>query len=358
MDRFRPAAFSCIASHQSPVTGSRIPSPETGVPNPESRVPSPASRVPSPSPESRIPSPDPESRIPNPNPESRIRTYADRVSTRQISLDTIRDAASAVYRRGGPHAARPARAARARGAGPGDLPQARNAAADRIVQDSRRAQRRQPADAGASLPDGVWTVSAGNAAQGVALAARHAGAPLQRDGDGHRARDQAARHRAARRDDRHAPPTTSAGGRSKQHASRSHGAATSSIRSTTTSSSPATATVGLEILEDLPDVDAVVAPLGGGGLLAGIGGAMQRAAARRARLRRGAGNRRAARRVARAPGRPAASTVAGVVRRRRRRQVGAADDVAAAAARGSTGRSSCRSTRRPRRCASSPSGRT
>jgi threonine dehydratase len=29
-------------------------------------------------------------------------------------------------------------------------------------------------------------------------------------------------------------------------------------------------TIGLEILEDLPDVDAVVAPLGGGGLLAGI----------------------------------------------------------------------------------------
>jgi threonine dehydratase len=30
-------------------------------------------------------------------------------------------------------------------------------------------------------------------------------------------------------------------------------------------------TIGLEILEDLPDVDAVVAPVGGGGLLAGIG---------------------------------------------------------------------------------------
>src|SRR6185503_2012428 len=29
-------------------------------------------------------------------------------------------------------------------------------------------------------------------------------------------------------------------------------------------------TIGLEILEDLPDVDCVIAPLGGGGLLAGI----------------------------------------------------------------------------------------
>jgi threonine dehydratase len=34
-------------------------------------------------------------------------------------------------------------------------------------------------------------------------------------------------------------------------------------------------TTGLEILEDLPDVDAVIAPLGGGGLLAGIGAVMR-----------------------------------------------------------------------------------
>jgi threonine dehydratase len=33
-------------------------------------------------------------------------------------------------------------------------------------------------------------------------------------------------------------------------------------------------TLGLEILEDLPDVDAIVAPLGGGGLLAGIAAAV------------------------------------------------------------------------------------
>src|SRR5204863_5793576 len=35
------------------------------------------------------------------------------------------------------------------------------------------------------------------------------------------------------------------------------------------------ATAGLEILEDLPDVDAIVAPLGGGGLLAGISAAVR-----------------------------------------------------------------------------------
>jgi threonine dehydratase len=33
-------------------------------------------------------------------------------------------------------------------------------------------------------------------------------------------------------------------------------------------------TIGLEIVEDLPDVDAVIAPLGGGGLLAGIAAAL------------------------------------------------------------------------------------
>jgi threonine dehydratase len=35
------------------------------------------------------------------------------------------------------------------------------------------------------------------------------------------------------------------------------------------------ATAGLEILEDLPDVDAIVAPLGGGGLLSGIAAAVR-----------------------------------------------------------------------------------
>src|SRR5262245_54330390 len=35
------------------------------------------------------------------------------------------------------------------------------------------------------------------------------------------------------------------------------------------------ATAGLEILEDLPDVDAIVAPLGGGGLLGGISSAVR-----------------------------------------------------------------------------------
>jgi threonine dehydratase len=120
----------------------------------------------------------------------------------------------------------------------------------------------------AELARGVWTVSAGNAAQGVALAARKVGArssvlvmdtapatklrAIERLGativqapydecwrtvEEHRS-DHMQGHFVHPFDDDH---FISGNG-----------------------------TIGLEILEDLPDVDAVVAPLGGGGLLAGV----------------------------------------------------------------------------------------
>ena len=50
-----------------------------------------------------------------------------------------------------------------------------------------------------SWPSGVWTVSAGNAAQGVALAAREAGATRLGAGHGHGAGRQTRRHRTPRR---------------------------------------------------------------------------------------------------------------------------------------------------------------
>ena len=50
-------------------------------------------------------------------------------------------------------------------------------------------------------------------------------------------------------------------------------------------------TVGLEILEQLPDVDVIVVPIGGGGLLAGIAAAVKQVKPRRAHHRRGAGGR-------------------------------------------------------------------
>ena len=122
------------------------------------------------------------------------------------------------------------------------------------------------------LKDGVWTVSAGNAAQGVAFAARKAGlrcSVMVMDT---------------------APDT-------KIRAIERLGATI--VRATydecwTTVVSRGSdrmtghlvhpfdddmfiagnGTCGLEILEDLPDVDAIVAPLGGGGLLAGLAAAV------------------------------------------------------------------------------------
>jgi threonine dehydratase len=124
----------------------------------------------------------------------------------------------------------------------------------------------------AELHDGVWTVSAGNAAQGVAFAARKAGA------------------RCSVMVMDTAPDT-------KLRAIERLGAsivratydecwqtviAHTSDRMTGHFVHPfdddrfiaGNGTVGLEILEDLPDVDAIVAPLGGGGLLAGIAAAV------------------------------------------------------------------------------------
>lgn len=121
----------------------------------------------------------------------------------------------------------------------------------------------------AQLAGGVWTVSAGNAAQGVALAARLAGADcrvmvmdtapetklrsIERLGativkasydECWRTVEQ---HRSGRMRGQFVHPFDD------DHVISGNG------------------TIGLEILEDLPDVDAVVAPVGGGGLLAGLG---------------------------------------------------------------------------------------
>jgi|SRR5579862_7007158 len=121
--------------------------------------------------------------------------------------------------------------------------------------------------------NGVWTVSAGNAAQGVALAARKAGVPCK-------------------------VLTMDTAPETKLKAIRSLGA---EIVQTTydecwkalgARTHPSmdgafihpfeddefiagNATAGLEILEDLPDVDTVVAAFGGGGLSCGIAAALK-----------------------------------------------------------------------------------
>jgi len=130
------------------------------------------------------------------------------------------------------------------------------------------------------LREGVWTVSAGNAAQGVALAARRAGAACSV-----MVMDTAPQTKL-RAIERLGATIVSATYDEcwktvESHASaRMHGHFVHPFDDDAFIAGNGTA--GLEILEDLPDLDAVVAPLGGGGLLAGIGSVMH---ARRPRVR-------------------------------------------------------------------------
>jgi threonine dehydratase len=124
-----------------------------------------------------------------------------------------------------------------------------------------------------TLRQGVWTVSAGNAAQGVALAARKAGATCSV-----MVMDTA--------------PDTKIRAIERLGASIVRATYDECWRTVETRGSDrmtghlvhpfdddrfiaGNGTAGLEILEDLPDVDAIVAPLGGGGLLAGLAAAVR-----------------------------------------------------------------------------------
>jgi threonine dehydratase len=115
---------------------------------------------------------------------------------------------------------------------------------------------------------GVWTVSAGNAAQGVALAARKAGVPckvLVMD------TAPAAKLDAVRRLGGEIVQTTY-DECWKALSARAHPAMTGAFVHPFEDDEfiAGNASAGLEILEDLPDVDAVVAGFGGGGLSCGI----------------------------------------------------------------------------------------
>jgi len=123
------------------------------------------------------------------------------------------------------------------------------------------------------LQGGVWTVSAGNAAQGVAFAARRAGAPcsvMVMETAPQTKIDSIERlgARIIRVTYDEAWKTV------EQHQSdRMEGTFVHPFDDDLFIAGNGTA--GLEILEDLPDVDTVIAPLGGGGLLAGIGAVMR-----------------------------------------------------------------------------------
>ena len=123
------------------------------------------------------------------------------------------------------------------------------------------------------LKEGVWTVSAGNAAQGVALAARTVGAPcsvMVMDTAPATKVDAIRRLGASivRASYDECWKTVIAHGSDRMKGRFIHPFDDDRFIA-------GNGTVGLEILEDLPGVTAIVAPLGGGGLLSGIAAAVR-----------------------------------------------------------------------------------
>jgi threonine dehydratase len=200
-----------------------------------------------------------------------VSLQASRLTTRRISLDTIREAASTVY-----EAAVRTPTVRL------DLAGVSGLAGSAPLELYLKLETLQPIGSfkirGAynavrhlsseQLADGVWTVSAGNAAQGVALAARKAGAAasvLVMDSA------PATKLRAIER----------FGARIVQASYEECWRTVELHRSDRMQGHfvhpfdddrfiSGNGTIGLEIVDDLPDVDAVIAPIGGGGLLAGV----------------------------------------------------------------------------------------
>jgi threonine dehydratase len=123
------------------------------------------------------------------------------------------------------------------------------------------------------MKDGVWTVSAGNAAQGVALAARKAGVRCSV-----MVMDTAPEAKLRNIDRLGATIVKTTYDEcwrtvEAHHSDRMRGHFVHPFDDDDFISGNGTA--GLEIVEDLPDVDAVVAAVGGGGLLSGIGAAVR-----------------------------------------------------------------------------------
>jgi threonine dehydratase len=194
------------------------------------------------------------------------------VSTRQISLKTIREATATVY-----DAAVRTPLVRL------DLPPVAGHAGPELflkletlqpigsfkIRGAMNAVRHLSPE---QIASGVWTVSAGNAAQGVALAARKAGAKCSV-----MVMDTAPETKL-KSIERLGATIVKASYDECWRTVESH----ASDRMTGCFVHPfdddhfisGNGTIGLEIVEDVPDVDAVIAPLGGGGLLAGIAVAM------------------------------------------------------------------------------------
>lgn len=188
--------------------------------------------------------------------------------TRNISLETVREAANHVYRAA-------LRTPLIRVDTPGSsalylkLETLQPIGSFKIRGAYNAVRKLSPAE----LAQGVWTVSAGNAAQGVALAARLMGAKcsvLVMDTAPDTKLEAIARLGAAIVK---APYDECWRTVEEHRSSRMQGHFVHPFDDDDFISGNGTA--GLEILEDLPDVDAIIAPLGGGGLLSGIGCVMR-----------------------------------------------------------------------------------
>jgi threonine dehydratase len=124
----------------------------------------------------------------------------------------------------------------------------------------------------ADLRDGVWTVSAGNAAQGVALAARQVGARasvmvMDTAPDTKIRAIERLGASIVRATYDECWRTVEAHGSDRMRGYFVHPFDDDRFIA-------GNATLAVEILEDLPDVDAIVASVGGGGLLSGIAAAV------------------------------------------------------------------------------------
>ena len=120
----------------------------------------------------------------------------------------------------------------------------------------------------ADLPRGVVAFSSGNHAIAVAIAARHAGAAatIVMPADAPRSKLETARAHGARIVTVRSPPGKPRGHR-RPHSRRSGATLVPPFDHPMIMAGQGTA--ALELLEDAPDLDALIAPVGGGGLLSG-----------------------------------------------------------------------------------------
>jgi threonine dehydratase len=138
------------------------------------------------------------------------------------------------------------------------------------IRGAHNAVRQLPPE---DLHNGVWTVSAGNAALGVALAARQAGAPcsvMVMDTAPDMKIDAIARLGATivRATYDECWKTVEAHGSPRMKGRFVHPFDDDRFIA-------GNGTAGLEILDDMPDVDVIVGAIGGGGLLAGVASAVR-----------------------------------------------------------------------------------